>query len=808
MATVARSVGTKRNSPGDVSSGPEQIAGQPARTLLRYLDRSALDELCAAFEDAVGLPAAVLGPDGVLIAGSVARCPACSLRETPIPAAHRAGRAATSISGWVRCGHGVSSIVAPISSRTGERLASVMVGPLVRSRADRDQLREALIARQKPGSRLDALLATVERDAANRAEPAARLLAQTFDTILREAAIASENAALVVTQRQANRELTVLYSVMRALGSGLELNAILQQLVDVVAESVDSDVAMVGLIEGGELVTVASHGFLTLEAEQGRLRIGEGLAGRVAATGRPMTCRDMQEDPREYHTAINSREQLHAFAGVPLRLQGETAGVLALYRRTPYESPESELRLLAHIADQAAVAMERAHLHEQKRLASGELRLLHGQVASQHQALERATAVHDRLTHLVLQDAGLDAIAGSLARLLEATVAIEDQFHQLLACGVYDPPPGEPGETIWTPPEALHDPSVVRLFASARTSRRPVSFPALPHLGMMHPRRVAPVIVGGDLLGYLSVSEREAPLDETDMLALGHATTVVALEMMKQRTRAEVERRLRGELLEELIAGEVQDPAGLRRRAAYLGYNLAAPHALLVVVPVDPVDTAVHPVPRSVRTSLAEVVQDLAATLGDGAMLTSRVDGIVLALPMCEGTAKAARGIAESLKREAARRGAASITVGIGRVCASPHDFSAACAEARRAIDLANSLGMANRVVSFEDLGVYRLLLDLPRPTEAVRLAEDLLAPLDEYDRRHGTHLIATLEAFLAANGVLQRAAANMAVHVNTLTYRLQRIRDLTGIDLDDSDARLEAHLAVKIRHVITHAVG
>jgi sugar diacid utilization regulator len=788
--------------------GQTSPVGQPARTLLRYLDRSALDELCAAFVDAVGLPAAVLSPDGACIAGSFARCPACSREEPSSAMTHRSTRAAPPISGWLHCDHGVSSIVAPVSSRTGDCLAFVAVGPLLRSRADGNRLHAALGACHEPVPDLDALLATVESDAANRAEPAAQLLAQTFDAIVREAAIASENADLVATQRQANRELTVLYSVMQALGSGLELNAILQRLVDAVAELVASDVAMVGMIEGGDLVTVASRGFLTLEAQQGRLRIGEGLAGRVAATGEPMTCRDMQEDPREYHTAINSRERLHAFAGVPLKLHGETTGVLALYRRAPYESPESELRLLAHIADQAVVAMERAYLYEEKRLASGELRLLHGQVASQHRALERATAVHDRLTHMVLQDAGLDAIVDSLAHLLEATVAVDDQFHHLLACGVYDSPSGGSGETIWTPPEALRDPSVVRLFTSTRSSRRPVSFPALPHLGMMHPRVVAPVIVGGDLLGYLSVSERESPLEETDMLALGHATTVVALEMLKQRTRAEAERRLRGELLEELIAGDIHDPGALRRHAAYLGYNLSAPHALLLIVPTDPGDTPNRTAPRSARASLAKVVQELAATRGERAMLTSRVDGIVLAMPLSDCTAASARDVAETLQRDAARRGATGITIGVGRICRSPDDFPVACEEARRAIDLAMSLGKTNQVVSFEDLGVYRLLVDLPRPSDAVHYAEELLAPLDEYDRRHGTNLISTLEAFLAANGVLQRTAQNLAVHVNTLSYRLQRIRDLTGIDLSDSDARLEAHLAVKIRRVIQNAVG
>jgi sugar diacid utilization regulator len=782
----------------------EAITEGTARALLRYVDRAALDQLLAAFIGAVGLPAAVLGPNGGFVAGQVTRCPACApdangdVGQGPFQG--------SGISGWVRCQHGQASVVFPVSARTGERLASIAVGPVALSETDVDLLRRGLTARGGSDRAIRACLRAVTRSSADRVEAAARLLAQTLDTVVREAAIASENADLVATQLRANRELTVLYSVARALGSGIELQAVLQRLVDVVGEMLGSEVALVGLIEEDELVTTASRGLLTFEARNGRLKVGEGLAGRVAATGAPLTCRDMQEDPREYLTAINSREQLHAFAGVPLMLNGSTVGVLAVYRRVPHTYPESELQLLAHIADQAAVAMERTRLYEQERHTIGELRALHTQIETQHRTLERATTVHDQLTALVLQDAGLDAIVDALARSLEAPVVVQDRFLHLLAYGPREEEEPD-GFTAWAPNTALADGEVRRLFDAARESRRPVAIPAAPEVGLDDPRIVAPVVVGGDLLGFLSVIERERTLAEPDLLAMGHATTVIALEMMKQRTRAEVERRLRGELLEELVAGEFHDAEAIQRRAAYLGYDLTKPHALLLLTADEPAASPLT-APRQSRVSPAAVISDLIEERGNGSMVLPRGEGTFVSIPLGEGTPAEAREIAESLRGIAASRVGAHVTGGMGRICQSPEDFAVAASEAKRAIALASALGAADRVVAFEDLGVYRLLGDLPRPSDALRFSDDLLGPLAAYDADHGANLLPTLEAYLAANGVLQRAAAAMSVHVNTLTYRLQKIRDLTGVDFNDSDARLGLHLAVKIRQAVQLTVG
>jgi purine catabolism regulator len=105
------------------------------------------------------------------------------------------------------------------------------------------------------------------------------------------------------------------------------------------------------------------------------------------------------------------------------------------------------------------------------------------------------------------------------------------------------------------------------------------------------------------------------------------------------------------------------------------------------------------------------------------------------------------------------------------------------------------------------DLGIYRLLLALRRSGDLTPFVERTLAPLKS-DRRTGEALVETLEAFFACNGNLSRAAEQLNLHRNSLLYRLHRIRELLGHDLEDPDLRLALQLALKGRRVLALGIS
>ena len=102
----------------------------------------------------------------------------------------------------------------------------------------------------------------------------------------------------------------------------------------------------------------------------------------------------------------------------------------------------------------------------------------------------------------------------------------------------------------------------------------------------------------------------------------------------------------------------------------------------------------------------------------------------------------------------------------------------------------------------YEQMGLYRLLAELRGRDELGRFCNECLGELVRYDIGHNTELVHTLETFFDQNANASQAARALYVHRNTLNYRLQRIVEITGLDLNDAEARLTLQLALKIHHL------
>jgi purine catabolism regulator len=80
---------------------------------------------------------------------------------------------------------------------------------------------------------------------------------------------------------------------------------------------------------------------------------------------------------------------------------------------------------------------------------------------------------------------------------------------------------------------------------------------------------------------------------------------------------------------------------------------------------------------------------------------------------------------------------------------------------------------------------------------------QEVLGRLLEHDSRNGGELMRTLEAYFRYQGSPSEMARKIDVHRNTLLYRLRRIQDITGFDLEDSETALALHLALRIQEVL-----
>ena len=108
-------------------------------------------------------------------------------------------------------------------------------------------------------------------------------------------------------------------------------------------------------------------------------------------------------------------------------------------------------------------------------------------------------------------------------------------------------------------------------------------------------------------------------------------------------------------------------------------------------------------------------------------------------------------------------------------------------------------------MLAFEDTGAYRLLLPAMSedPAELQRFFAETVEPLVTYDEQYETDLVQTLETFLDADANVAGTASRLFTHRHTIRYRLERVRDLTGLDVSSTDGREKLGLGLKAMRVL-----
>ena len=109
------------------------------------------------------------------------------------------------------------------------------------------------------------------------------------------------------------------------------------------------------------------------------------------------------------------------------------------------------------------------------------------------------------------------------------------------------------------------------------------------------------------------------------------------------------------------------------------------------------------------------------------------------------------------------------------------------------------------RSSSFEETGAYRLLLPAMAedPRELRGFYDETVAPLLAYDEQYETELVRTLETFLDADGNVARTSEKLFTHRHTIRYRLERVKELTGLDVNSTDGRERLGLGLKAMRVL-----
>ncbi|RPE39195.1 DNA-binding PucR family transcriptional regulator [Streptomyces sp. Ag109_O5-1] len=400
----------------------------------------------------------------------------------------------------------------------------------------------------------------------------------------------------------------------------------------------------------------------------------------------------------------------------------------------------------------------------------------------------------------------LFTLANAIAALLDAPVTIEDRSSRVLAFS------GRQDEADRARVEAILGRQVPEPYSRELAERGvfqqiyrgddPVfispSTGAAEAAGFSVPRVATAVRAGDEILGSIWAAVKE-PLEAERAHALRDAAKLVALHMLRVRAGADVERRLRAELVGTALEG------GPGARDALNRLGLADQPVVVLALALS--DSADEPsigadaVLTAERQRVADAFamhvsavhpRSTAALVGDVAYAL-----VPAGRDVEDGEERALRIASDFVDRIGDHLPA---VIGVGAVADAVADLAHARSCADRALRVLRSQPGNPRVARLPDVHVQSLMLEL-RDMAAARgdRPSGTVARLLAYDERHHASLVQTLSAWLDAFGDVIAASASIHVHPNTFRYRLRRVGEVGGIDLADPEARFAAMLQLRL---------
>jgi purine catabolism regulator len=403
-----------------------------------------------------------------------------------------------------------------------------------------------------------------------------------------------------------------------------------------------------------------------------------------------------------------------------------------------------------------------------------------GAAVSPQQQIE----IYRHLARLSADDQGIEQIAQAVADFANKAVLVQDKRLQpLAAIPSSELPNWHDILSALKAPECL--PGVLHDRKLAHQVQEPLA-QSLESYG----RLILPVVTRGVARGYLSLIAPSPHFTARDRMILKQGALVCAIEMAKVKAVSVAEKKLRGDLIQAILANAIgeADALGWAERS---GFRKSGPYAVVTMQWVGSDTPSLRRLETIVSGQLKRLRGRIMASARDDEMVVFYALTPDRELSEVEQWASGILGLASS------EFPTETLAIGIGRTVPNLLDAGKSYAEASQAMKLEHRLKHKKPQV-FANLGVYRLLLPLAEKGELRPFAEQMLGKLLRNEGSERGHLLETLNAYFRCNGNVMQTARVLFIHRNTLLYRLDRIRELGGFDLDDAETRLQLQLALR----------
>lgn len=324
-----------------------------------------------------------------------------------------------------------------------------------------------------------------------------------------------------------------------------------------------------------------------------------------------------------------------------------------------------------------------------------------------------------------------------------------------------------------------------------------------------------PIIGRGRTCGYLAIWDNNHTLTRNDFIFIDQAMTNSALVILNEKSLMEIERRYRNEFLDDLLSeqlGEINTRAFIAR-AHYLGWDLTQNYVAMVF-DIDYFKEYAEMIKQDeqriqhAKEKLFYYVLNCLAP-GENYISGTKSDSIILLLAQPKGHDE------KGLKKYFCRRADDllqccqdkikdfTISLGVGRYYPGIGGLRKSYSEALKALSSGKSLIGQSKVSHFDDLGIYRLLLQVTNLDEVESFYRETILPLDLHDKHSNSNLVKTLSMYFECNCNLKQVSKKLFTHYNTVIYRMEQISQIIDLDMNLSENRLNLAIGLKIRQIL-----
>ncbi|MCR2045294.1 PucR family transcriptional regulator [Anaerosalibacter massiliensis] len=417
--------------------------------------------------------------------------------------------------------------------------------------------------------------------------------------------------------------------------------------------------------------------------------------------------------------------------------------------------------------------------------------------------LERIENVHERFMAVMLEGKGIEEVTQVVHENIKNPVVINLNFSRQVFEQL-----GDVNEHLVK--EILQD---VRDFYNPNNGRselKKLDEDKVLMDGKFIKRMIMPIVLKGNVYGHIFAWSTNTPLGGFDLSIIESASTTIALAVLQELSVKEVEIRYRSEFFEDLISTDVKRKRKALERAHF--FNLKPSDYYIIEVMSFKLKFADEKddeyffeyLQDHVNTTVT-IVEDIMNYLGLDGIVATKLNGIQILLGfdevnsiddrLMEFNDRVIKALEEKLKNM-------NIKIGVGRAYKGLNNVSKSFSDAVKTIRTGRVL-MDKKIITFNELGIFKILCQDFLTEELEDFYNTTLKSLVDYDNKKSTELVKTLEAYFKFNGNLTRMSEHLYTHYNTILYRINRINSITGMDLDDSNDRLNLEIALKIRELM-----